>query len=151
MLLALAFAAAPPRFDPLRFFAGRTEGTARLHIAFHHPRNVRVHGRGRLAPDGALVLEQRVEQQGSPPRTRNWRIREVAPGRYTGTLTDATGPVTGEARGDTFALRYKAQGGVTIRQRLVLAPDGRAAGNRLTARKLGIVVARLDETIRKAD
>ena len=31
------------------------------------------------------------------------------------------------------------------------ALDGRSARNRLTARKLGMVVARLDETIRRSD
>lgn len=150
MLVALALAAAPPAFDPLRFFAGRTEGTGRLHIVMRHPRTVRVHGRGRVQ-GGELVLAQTVDEAGAPLRSREWRIRQIAPGRYAGTLSDAHGPVTGEASGDTLNLRYKAKGGVAIEQRLRLAPDGRSAANRLVARKLGIVVARLDETIRKAD
>lgn len=151
MLLALALAAAPPRFDAIRFFSGRTEGVGRLRVAFRKPVAVHVHGRGRIGPDGALELEQRVEQGDRPPRTRTWRIAEVAPGRYRGTLSDATGPVTGETRGGELRLRFRAAGGIAIEQRLRLSPDGRAAANRLTAKKLGIAVARLDETIRKTD
>ena len=151
MFFALALAAAPPRFDAIRFFNGRTEGMGRLRVAFHKPVAVRVHGHGHVERDGALVLEQRVEEGDKPGRDRTWRIAEVAPGRYRGTLSDATGPVTGEMRGDELRLRFHSSGGIAIEQRLHLAPDGRAAANRLTARKLGIVVARLDETIRKVD
>lgn len=150
MLLALALAASVPSFDPLRFFAGRTEGQGRLRIAFHRARAIRVHGRGRVS-GGELTLDQTVEEAGTPPRTRAWRIAAVAPGRYAGTLTDARGPVTAEAADATLRLRYKTAGGVSIEQRLRLAPDGRSATNRLIARKLGITVARLDEVIRKID
>ena len=153
LLAAAAPAASPasPRFDPLRFFAGATEGWGRLKIVFRRTRAVQVRGTGRIEQDGTLVLDQRVEEEGKPPATRRWRIRAVAPGRYAGTLSDATGPVTGEAEGDRLHLSYPARNGVRIDQRLVLSPDGRSARNRLTARKLGMVVARLDETIRRTD
>lgn len=150
-MLALLLAAATPAFDPLRFFAGATEGRGRLAIVFHRARGVRVHGAGRVEPDGTLVLDQRVEQEGRPATTRAWRIRAVAPGRYAGTLTDATGPVTGEADGPRLHLRFRAAHGIRVDQWLLLAPDGRSAQNRLTARKFGLVVARLDERISRVD
>lgn len=153
MILALLLAAAePPRFDPIRFFAGRTEGAGRLKVVLRRGASVRVHGRGRPGPDGALVLDQLIEEEGKPARSRRWQIRRVAPGRYAGALTDARGPVSVEGIGDRLRIRYTAAGGgVAIEQWLTLAADGRSARNRLVARKFGITVARLDEVIRKAD
>ena len=146
ILLALAAAAS---FDPLAFFAGRTEGRATLRIVLHHAKAVRVHGVGSPQPDGSLILDQRVEQDGKPATTRRWHLRRVAPGRYAGTLTDAVGPVTAETQGLRLHIRYRATGGIGIEQWLELGPDGQAADNRLTARKLGVPVARLHEVIRR--
>lgn len=148
LLLALAAAAA---FDPLTFFAGRTEGRATLKVVLRHTHAVRVHGHGRRQRDGSLILDQTVEEEGKPATTRQWRLHRVGPGRYAGTLTDAVGPVTAEVRGNRLHIRYRAKGKVGIEQWLTLAPDGRSADNRLTATKLGIPVARLHETIRKLD
>lgn len=137
------------RFAPLAFFTGSTEGEGRLKIAMHHARTVRVHGAGHMAADGALMLDQRVEQEGKPARQRAWRLCEVAPGRYTGTLSDAAGPVLGQVTGNRLHLRFRIKGGLAADQRLELQPGGQALRNRMTVRKLGIVVATLDETIRK--
>ncbi|SEN57258.1 Protein of unknown function [Sphingomonas gellani] len=138
-------------FDPIQFFSGTTEGQARLKIMFRRGRAVQVRGVGRQDAEGTLILDQRVAQQGRPATMRQWRIRQVAPGRYAGRLSDAAGPVVGEAEGDRLHLAYAAKGGVRIDQWLVLSPDGRSARNHLAARKLGLVVARLDEVIRKVD
>ena len=147
ILLALAAAAS---FDPLRFFAGRTEGTGRLRIMLHRARAVRVHGMGTAVPDG-LALVQTVEREDRPAATRRWLLRRVAPGRYAGTLTDARGAVSAEADGNRLHIAYRTKGKVRIDQWLTLAPDGLSATNRLTARRMGIVVARLDETIRHVE
>lgn len=157
LLLALAGAApaaatpaaAAPRFDAIAFFTGATEGRGRLHVALHRPKPVAVDGTGRVAPDGTLVLRQVVEQNGKPARTREWRIRANAPGHYTGTLSDAAGPITGESVGARLHLTFRMKGGLAAEQWLTLAPDGRSARNVLTVRKLGIPVARLVETIRR--
>lgn len=149
LLLALA-AAASPVFDPLRFFDGHTEGRGRLHVALRRTSAVQVHGRGSVQGD-TLVLDQTVERAGAAAATRQWRIRRIAPGRYVGTLTDAIGPVTGESSGDTLHLGFRGKHGVRFDQWLRLAPDGGSAQNRLTVRKLGITLARLDETIRRVD
>lgn len=151
LALSAAAPAPAPTFDAIRFFAGRTAGTAQLKVILGRTRAVRVQGQGRIEPDGTLVLDQTVATAGKPESRRQWRIREDAPGHYTGTLTDATGPITGETQGDRLRLSYRAWHGVAIEQWLTLAPDGRSARNRLTARKFGITVAVLDETIRKTD
>lgn len=150
LLLALAAATTGPMFDPLRFFAGRTEGRGRLQIVLHRARGVAVHGTGRATESG-FALSQRVEQDGKPATTRQWLLHAVAPGHWAGTLTDAIGPVTAAAQGDQLQIAYRTRGKVRIEQWLTLAPDGRSAHNHLTARRLGIVVARLDETITKTD
>lgn len=146
----LAAAPEPPRFDAIAFFSGRTEGTGRIKIVLRRADPIRVEGRGRMDGD-TLVLDQAVTVGSKPPKPRRWRIRRVAPGRYTGTLTDAKGVVTGEATGDRLHLSFTTTGGFRVDQWLVLAPDGRSAQNRLTARRFGFTVATLDETIRKLD
>jgi hypothetical protein len=150
LLLANAPAPATPVFDPSRFFAGATRGDASLKIILRSARAVHVQGHGRVTADGTLILDQRVEQEGKAPRTRRWRIRAVGQGRYAGTLTDATGPVTGEATGNRLHLSY-SNGRIRVDQWLTLSADGRSARNRLVARRFGITLARLDETIRKLD
>ena len=160
LALALLLAAAPTpapaqreaaatRFDPMTFFTGRTQGTGRLRIALRPARAVDVMGEGRVDRDGTLILRQTVEEYGKDPRRREWRIREVAPGRYAGTLTDATGPVTGELVGGRLRLRYPMKGGMRATQVIEAAPDGRSARNRMSVSRLGVVIARLDETIRR--
>lgn len=152
-LLAAAPQAAAPgplRFDAIAFFSGRTEGVGRFKVVLRRGEPVRVEGRGRMEGD-TLVLDQLVTRGDGPAKPRLWRIRRVAPGRYTGTLTDAKGPVTGVATGDRLHLAFTSTGGFRVDQRLVLAPDGRSARNRLTAKRFGVTVATLDETIRKLD
>ena len=146
---ATAARAPAPRFDPLVFFEGTSEGDGQLKVLLHKRQSVRVHSRGHVEPGGTLVLVQRVEQERQPPRTRNWRIREVAPGRYAGTLSDAAGPITGETHGSRLHLAFRMKGGLAAEQWLDLAPDGRSASNVLTVRKFGVRVAVLHETIRR--
>lgn len=141
-----------PAFDPVAFFTGRTEGVGTLKILLRRAASVHVLGRGTPTPGGGIVLDQRVSRAGRPPSTRQWRLSPIAPGRYAGTLTDARGPVTADSVGGRLHIAYRsASGGVAIEQWLTLAPDGRSARNLLVARKLGLVVARLDETIRRLD
>ena len=149
LLLAAAAAASPaPQLDALAFFTGLSQGEGRLKVATRAGRLVYVRSSGHRE-GGVLVLEQRVEEDGKPPRDRVWHLRQVAPGRYAGTLSDAAGPVTGEVRGDRLHLAYRMRGGLKADQWLTFAGDGRSAHNVLRVRKLGIVVATLDETIRR--
>ena len=144
-------APAAPTFNVVRFFEGRTEGQARLKVIFKAARGVKVQSRGRVQPDGTLVLIQDIHEEGKPARTREWKMREVSPGRFSGTLTDAVGPVTGESKGNRFHVRYSMKGGFQAEQWLTLQPDGRTVLNSMHVTKLKVRVATLEETIRKID
>jgi hypothetical protein len=143
--------AAAPRFDVAQFFVGRTQGEGVLNVMMSGSRSVRVRSIGRSERDGSVVLDQDIEEQGKPPRRRSWRLREVAPGRYAGTLSDAEGPVAGTATGNRLHLSFRMRGGMDVDQWLTVAPDTRSARNVLRVRKFGVTVAALEETIRKLD
>lgn len=143
--------ASAPAFPVARFFAGRLEGEGVLRVMVGGSRAVRVSSLGRSEAGGTIRLDQTIREEGEPARTRTWRLREVAPGRYAGTLSDAAGPVVGEAAGNRLHLRFPMAGGMQAEQWLTLAPDGRSARNVLRVRKFGLTVAALDETIRKLD
>lgn len=144
------FAAPAPPFEPARFFAGVSHGEARLKILFRAPQQVIVDSVGRIGPDGVLRLDQRIRQGDAAVRARRWRIRSDGPGRYTGSLTDAEGPVTGDVEGNRLHLRFRARGGLDTEQWLFLEPGGQVAHNRMVVRKFGLTVAVLDEVIRRA-
>lgn len=140
----------PPRFDAIAFFSGRTEGVGRLKVVLRAGQPIRVDGRGRMNGD-TLVLDQMVARGDEPAKARQWRIRQVAPGRYTGTLSDAKGLIVGQSIGDRLQLNFTTTSGFQVEQSLTLAPGGRSAQNKLTAKRFGVTVATLDETIRKLD
>jgi hypothetical protein len=133
----------------VRFFSGDTKSEGTLKVTLQSPHTIRVQGNGHVEADGLLVLHQTVEQDGKVVRTREWRIREVSPGRYGGTLSDASGPVTGEISGNELHLAFRMKGGLDAQQWITFAPDARSAHNIMRVTKFGITFARLDETIRK--
>lgn len=149
--LSVVPASAAELFDPRAFFSGRTEATGTLKIVFRGPETVRVEGDGRVESDGSLSLTQVVREGDKPARTRVWRLRETAPGRYTGTLTEAQGPVTADVSGDRLHITFTSHDGYGYEQWVTLAADGRSAHTVLKIRKLGFTVANYDETIRKLD
>ncbi len=141
-------AAATPVFSAERFFAGPTRGDGVLSVITQSAQPVVVHGTGRVSDGGLLVLDQTVDRAGART-TREWRIRQISPGRYGGSLTDAVGPVAGEVTGNSLHLHFAMKGGEEVEQRLYLSPDGRSAHNLMTVRKWGVEVATLDERIVK--
>ena len=138
-----------PAFDAVRFFDGRTRGEGELKTALSRARAVHVAGSGHVEADGTLVLDQSVAREGAKPERREWRIRPDGHGRYTGTLSDAAGTVTGETVGNRLHLAFPMKGGLRAEQWLYLQPDGQTAINRMTIRKFGVPVAALRETIRR--
>lgn len=144
-------ASAMPVFDPVRFFAGSTHGTGTLHILFSKPRSTDVRGMGLVSPAGEITLDQDVVQGDGAAKHRTWRLRPAGPGRYTGTLTDAVGPVFADIHGNALHIAFVMKGGLKVEQRLYLQPGGQVALNRMTVRKAGIVVARLDERIERRE
>ena len=142
-------AGARPLSDPFSFFEGVTESVATLKVVMHKSTWTRSVGRGEVRPDGALSLVQRVEDEGRPAYVRRWVIRQVAPGRFVGTMSQASGPVTIEEIGDRFRFRLQMPGGLSVEQWLTPLPGGRSATSSMTVRKLGIAVASSQGTVRK--
>lgn len=140
-----------PLFDALAFFVGHSEGRGSLRKVFSDPVAVRVESHGSVSNDGVLTLIQRVEEGDKAPRTRTWEIRKAEPGRYTGTLTDAVGPIQGETQGNQLTLRYTMKDGFDVTQVLTLSADAQRAHNVLKVAKLGITVAVLAEDIARVE
>jgi hypothetical protein len=143
-----SLAAPTPAFAPERFFAGRTEGHGRVKVIFSSPRAIRVRSQGAVQGDGTILVDQIIEEEGKRPRARQWRLRPEGGGCYTGSLSDAQSTVAGRVEGNALHLRFRAYD-LAVEQRIFLQPDGRTALNRMTLRKFGVAVARLDETIRR--
>lgn len=136
-------------FDPLAFFTGETRGTGTLDPVIGRSMPVSVTSRGTRTAD-TLRLVQEIREGGKPPRTRTWIMRRLPGGRFSGTLTDAEGPVELTVQGPRATVRYRTPSGLVIRQQLALQQDGRTLLNHLEAFKFGIRVATLDETIRRS-
>jgi len=143
-------AAANTALDPMIFFEGRSHGDGQLRKLLGKPVAVDVDSVGRRR-GRTLVLDQTIRENGKPPSTRRWTIVQIGPGRYSGTLTDAVGPVDGRSDGPRLYIRYAMKHGLRVEQQLAEQDDGRTLLNRLDVYKLGIRVASLNETIRKAD
>lgn len=144
-------AADAPAFDVASAFVGRSKGEGQLKIAFRKTRTVHVESNGHRTDDGTIVVDQVITEPGRKTSTRQWRLREVTPGRFVGSLSDAAGPVAGEVHGNCLELRFRMKGDLTARQWLYALPDGRTVQNRLSIRKSGILVARMHETITHSD
>ena len=134
---------------PLDFFEGTTVSEGTLKVALKDPVRTRSVSRGSLEQNGTLVLVQRVEDQGKAPYDRHWRIRQTGPRTYSGTMSEASGPVTVEQVGARYRFRFKMRGNLSVEQWLAPLADGRTASSNITIRKFGIVVATSQATIRK--
>jgi hypothetical protein len=136
--------------DPIAFFTGRSQGEGTVDTLLAKPVKLLVESVGRIEGD-SLILDQTIREGAEPPRNRRWIMRPVAPGRYTGTLTDAVGPVNVTVAGPRATIRYRMRGGLDVDQQLTLQAGERTLLNRLHVRKFGIKVATVEETIRKID
>jgi hypothetical protein len=134
--------------DPIGFFSGVSHGEGTLDTLIARPVRVSVASQG-FPELGGLKLVQRIREGEKPERVRTWTMRKSGPSSYTGTLTDAEGPVAIVVEGPRALVRYTTPSGLRIQQQLALQADGRTILNRLHAYKFGIRVAVLDETIRK--
>lgn len=135
--------------DALRFFEGKTESVATIKLVMKKPYKSRSIGRGEIKSDGSLLLVQRVEDEGKPAHDRRWHIREVEPGRFTGTMTEAKGPVTIDEVNGRYRFRFKMKGNVSVEQWVTPLPGGKTANTKVTIRKMGVTVGSSEGTIRK--
>jgi len=134
--------------DPLRFFEGRTESISTIKVIARKAYRSRTAGRGEIGRDGILHLVQQVLEDGRPSYDRRWRMRQVGPRRFTGTMSEAIGPVIVDEVGGRFRFRFKMKGNLSIEQWLTPL-SGTAARSSVTIRKLGLKVGRSEGTIRK--
>ena len=151
MALAGAAAAPAPALDMTAFFTGRTHADNVLKIVFNRPGQLVVDSVGGRGDRGDFVLVDTVHEEGKPVRTRKWIMRPVGPNRFTGSLTDATGPVDVTVNGRQAVIRYTMKGGLKVVQQMDLQADGRTLSNHVVVRKFGLKFASVDGTIRKLD
>ncbi|MGI8612014.1 MAG: DUF3833 family protein [Sphingomicrobium sp.] len=147
-LLAAPATASPPT-NPMQFFEGRTEGTGTVRILLDKPYRTRSVGQGRFVSDGSMLFVQRVEDEGQPPRERRWKIRQVGSRQFSGTMSEALGPVTIDEVGGRFRFRFKMKGNLSIEQWLIPLAGGKTARNSMRVRKFGVTVGTSEGMIRK--
>ena len=134
---------------PIEFFEGTTISEGTLKVAMQRTVKTRSVNRGTIEPNGALVLVQTVQDEGKPATERRWRIYATGPGKYAGTMSEATGPVAIQQVGTRYRFRFKMKGGLSVEQWLAPLADGNRASSTITVRKLGLTVATSQATIRK--
>jgi hypothetical protein len=152
LLSASGSAAAPdPKLDLTAFFTGRSHAENVLKIAFHRAAPLIVDSIGGKGDRGDFVLIDTVHEGDKPVRTRKWIMRQVAPGHYTGSLSDATGPVDIVVSGNSAIVQYVMKGGLRFRQQMDLLGDGKTLANHVIVKKFGLKFATVEGKIRKLD
>jgi hypothetical protein len=151
LLAASAAAAAEPKLDMLAFFTGKTHSESVLKVVLKKPVPLIVDSVGGKGDRGDFVMIDNVHEGDKPVRQRKWIMRQAGPNHFTGSLTDATGPVDIKVDGDTATISYTMKGGLRVQQQLQLQRDGKTLSSRVTARKLGMKFAHVEGTVRKLD
>ena len=153
VLLASTASAAgeTPKLDLTAFFSGRSHADNVMKIVFHGPTKLIVDSIGGKGDRGDFVLIDTVHEGDKPVRTRKWVMQPAGPNHFTGSLTDAVGPVDVLVSGDSATIRYTMKGGLNVVQHMQLQVDGRTLSNHVDARKFGLKFARVDGTIHKLD
>ena len=154
LALAATAATAPdpkPKLDLTAFFTGHSHADNVLKIVFHDPTRLIVDTVGGKGDRGDFVLIDTVHEADKPVRTRKWVMQPAGPNHFTGSLTDAVGPVDVLVSGDSATIRYTMKGGLNVVQHMQLQVDGRTLSNHVDARKFGLKFARVDGTIHKLD
>jgi hypothetical protein len=144
-----ASAAGDANRDPLRFFEGSTEGVSVVKVILSKQYRTHEFGEGKIRGDGALELVQRVEREGHPTTVRRWLIRQVGPGRYTGSMSDATGPVNIEEVDGRYRFRFEMKGHLAVEQWLTPQQGWHSAKSSVTIKRFGIRVGTSEGVIHK--
>jgi Protein of unknown function (DUF3833) len=155
--ILLAAAAVPvaadpePRLDMIGFFTGKTHADNLIKIALHGPHKLIVDSVGGRNKEGEFILIDNVQEEGKPPRKRTWAMHPAGANHFTGSLSDAVGPVDVVVSGNDATIRYVMRdGNMKIEQRLALQANG-TLSNTVVARKFGLKFATVQGTIRKQD
>ena len=151
LALASAAPAAEAKLDMLAFFSGHTHADNLIKIALHGPHKLIVDSIGGRNKEGQFVLIDTVQEEGKPTRKRTWVMHPDGPNHFTGSLSDANGPVDVTVSGNSASIRYvMKEGGLKVQQDLQLRSDG-TLSNHVIAKKFGLKFAQVDGTIRKLD
>ncbi len=151
LLFLSTAASAEPKLDMLAFFTGKTHSDSILKVVLKRPVKLIVDSVGGRGDRGDFVLIDTVHEGDKPVRQRKWIMRQSGPNHFTGSLTDATGPVDIAVSRDTATINYMMKGGLKVEQELKLQPDGKTLRNHVVAKKLGLKFAHVDGTVRKLD
>lgn len=144
-----ASAAVQPPADPFSFYEGLTDTTGTLKVLMHSPVRTHAISRGELRPDGTLSLVQRVEDEGTQPYMRRWIVKQVSPGHFVGSMSQASGPVTIDQVGNRYRFRFRMNGGLAVEEWLTPLPGGKTATSTISVHKYGIPVASSEGIVRK--
>lgn len=135
--------------QPLEFFSGRTEMISTVKVFAKKPYQSRTLGTGRILPDGSLALIQQVFDEGKAPERRSWKIRQLGPHRYGGTMSEAVGPVVVDEVKGRYRFKFRLKGHLSVEQWLTPVAGGDSAKSDLTVRKFGIRVASSTGVVRR--
>ncbi len=135
--------------SPFTFFQGVTESIGTLKVVMHSPAATRSVGRGEIEPDGSLSLVQLVDDGEHSPHVRRWRIQQIAAGHFSGSMSEASGPVTIDQVDGRYRFRFGMSGGMWVEEWITPLAGGRSATTDLTVRKFGITVASAHGIMRK--
>jgi uncharacterized lipoprotein YehR (DUF1307 family) len=138
-------------FTPRKVFSGHSEGDGSLRLFFGKQRPFHVESHGYELADSTFRLDQTVTFQGKSPQKRHWIFRSVSSNQFAGTLSDASGAVTGSSNGSHLFLRYRIKGPLIMHQTLQIMPNRRTIDNVGKITLFGIPVGRLRETITLKD
>ena len=148
-MILFALAATAAALNPLAFFTGPSHGVGTIKILFKNSQPLHVTSNGRPDGHGGIILDQTIHQGSDAPKVRSWNLRPTSATTLTGTLTDASGPVTGSMTSNALSLAYPMKGGLTATQTLILQPGGHVLVNHMIVRKFGFTVATIEERITK--
>ena len=148
-MILLAVAATAAALNPLAFFTGPSHGVGTIKILFKDIQPLHVTSNGRPDGHGGIILDQTVHQGSDAAKVRSWNLRPTSATAIAGSLTDASGPVTGSVSGDAMTLAYPMKGGLNATQTLILQPGGRVLLNHMIVKKFGFTVATIEERITK--
>ncbi|MGH6609300.1 MAG: DUF3833 family protein [Burkholderiaceae bacterium] len=150
------FAGAKPRFEPEKFFAGKTRSWGVIEDRSGNPESrFRTETRGRR--DGeTLVIEQRFFFEDGRTQRRVWRLRRIDAHRYVATANDVVGTATGVAYGNAFHWEYTVRltadnplSNAGFEHWMYLLDGGATMMNRVTVSKLGVTIAEVTEYFRR--
>jgi hypothetical protein len=134
---------------PFAFFEGTTESVSTMRITLQKPYVSRAVGVGKILPDGSIEVVQHVVEQGRREFERRWQMRQVRPGLFTGTMSEAIGPIKVERIGKAYRFRFTLKNHLSAEEWITPESDTKAT-TRMTVRKFGIAVAHSEGWIRSA-